>query len=52
MVNNFVIAAQLWVLVLQCVETMWALCDDFLHAHAVQHFNVRKRKHLEQVLVT
>ena len=51
-VNNFVVAAQLWVFVLQRVETMWALRDDFLHAHAVQHFNVWQCKHLEQILVT
>ena len=52
MVNNFVVAAQLWVFVLQCVEAMWALCDDLFHAHAVQHFNVWQCEHLEQVFVT
>ena len=51
MVHNFVVAAQLWVLILQCVETVWALRDDLLHAHAVHHFNVRQCEHLEQVLV-
>ena len=52
MVNHFVVTTQLWVLVLQRVEAVWALRNDLAHSHAVQHFNVWNREHLEEVFVT
>ena len=51
-VHELVVAAQLWVLVLERVEAVWALGDDLLHAHAVEHLDVGHCQHLEQVLVT
>ena len=48
---DLVVAAELRVLVLQRVEAVRALGDDLLHAHAVEHLDVRHRQHLEQVLV-
>ena len=50
-VDDLVVAAQLRVLVLQRVEAVRALGDDLLHAHAVEHLDVRHGEHLEQVLV-
>ena len=50
-VDDLVVAAELRVLVEQRVEAVRALGDDLLHAHAVEHLDVRHRQHLEQVLV-
>ena len=50
--NNFVMAAELRVLELECVETMRALSDDFLHTHAVKHFDVLHCKHLEDIFIS
>ena len=51
MVHHLVVAAELWVFVLQRVEAVGALRDDLLYAHAVEHFDIRHRQHLEEVLV-
>ena len=51
MVHHFVVATQLRVLVLQRVEAVWALGDDFFDAHAIQHLDVRCGQHLEEVFV-
>ena len=50
-VHDLVVAAELRVLVVQRVEAVRALRDDLLHAHAVEHLDVRHGQHLEQVLV-
>ena len=50
-VHDLVLAAELWILVLQRVEAVRALGDDLAHAHAVEHLDVGHGEHLEQVLV-
>ncbi len=50
-VHDLVVAAELRVLVEQRVEAVRALGDDLLHAHAVEHLDVRHGQHLEEVLV-
>ena len=51
MVNHFIRATQLRILVCQCVKAVWALRNDLAHTHAVEHLNVWHCQHLEQVFV-
>ena len=51
MVHHLVVAAELRVLVGECVEAVGALRDDLLDAHAVERLDVLAGEHLEQVLV-
>ncbi|CAB4603631.1 unannotated protein [freshwater metagenome] len=49
--HDFVVATHLWVFVGKCVEAMRTLRDDFLHAHAIECFDVLRCEHLEDVFV-
>ena len=50
-VHNFVVTAELWVLVSERVETVWTLGHNLLHTHRVQCLDVLHRQHLEDVFV-
>ena len=51
-VDDLVVAPDLRILVQQGVETVWALGDDLLDTHSVEHLDIWLSKHLEQVLVS
>src|SRR5687768_835040 len=52
MMNYFVMAAELRILILKCVETMRTGCDDFFDAISVKHLDILVSHHLEQELVS
>ena len=49
--DHFVVATELWVLVCEGVKAVRALGDDLLDAHAIERLDVLHREKLEDVLV-